>query len=495
MGIDGLKSLIGKCGASRNIKHYRYKKGALDTSIFLYRYIYRSPTEDECERYVIDGFLQQLQKFKKYNIIPIYIIDGTATQTKKVLEKRQTQRNKTNQKISTFQDEIQQFQQELLIMEEHTTVTTITSTDDTTIENEDNQIPDVLPTTITTPTPTPTPTPTVDYEVFEIQKREIHTKIEERRESVYKLEKQTRKPTRNQTEQVKKLFDILNVPYIQSPIESDALFAYLMKQDKIDFVFTEDTDMLPLGCKSFVCGFENPRIEMTEFKLDTVLQELELDYKQFVDLCILCGCDYTTGKIDQIGPKRGLTLIKKYKNIEAILVYINSTEKLQKKHPYPEDFLEQVSEAREMFYNCHNFEEHLENSEQFINDVEKFNWSGNIKKDNSNRFRKLLQESGMDIMGQNKWIKIFGGTTTLTPTPLHDKSQKSIFSFFKSTKSNTNTNINDTNTTTDQTTEPVTGNIRDTNTTTTTTTTTSNDTTANDTNDVTTPENVTDKKD
>lgn len=43
---------------------------------------------------------------------------------------------------------------------------------------------------------------------------------------------------------------------------------------------------------------------------------------QFIDLCILCGCDYT-GKITNIGPVRAYDLIKKHKNIETILDFLN----------------------------------------------------------------------------------------------------------------------------------------------------------------------------
>lgn len=39
---------------------------------------------------------------------------------------------------------------------------------------------------------------------------------------------------------------------------------------------------------------------------------------QFIDLCILCGCDYT-GKIINIGPMKAYDYIRKYGTIEKII--------------------------------------------------------------------------------------------------------------------------------------------------------------------------------
>ena len=49
--------------------------------------------------------------------------------------------------------------------------------------------------------------------------------------------------------------------------------------------------------------------------LDTILSDLELNYTQFIDLCILCGCDYTC-TIPKVGPVNALKLIKKHITID-----------------------------------------------------------------------------------------------------------------------------------------------------------------------------------
>jgi len=56
--------------------------------------------------------------------------------------------------------------------------------------------------------------------------------------------------------------------------------------------------------------------------LEKVLQGLGITYDQFIDLCILLGCDYC-GNIKGIGPKKSVELIKQYGSIEEILQNID----------------------------------------------------------------------------------------------------------------------------------------------------------------------------
>ena len=64
---------------------------------------------------------------------------------------------------------------------------------------------------------------------------------------------------------------------------------------------------------------------------------------QFIDLCILLGCDYCDS-IRGIGPKKAVEFIKKYGNIEKVLESLDKT-----KYPIPDDWNYQG--ARELFKN------------------------------------------------------------------------------------------------------------------------------------------------
>lgn len=59
-----------------------------------------------------------------------------------------------------------------------------------------------------------------------------------------------------------------------------------------------------------------------EFHLNKVLEGLELTHEQFIDLCILLGCDYCE-TIRGIGPKRAIDLIREHKSI--VISFKNTT--------------------------------------------------------------------------------------------------------------------------------------------------------------------------
>ena len=62
---------------------------------------------------------------------------------------------------------------------------------------------------------------------------------------------------------------------------------------------------------------------------------------QFIDLCIMLGCDYTPS-IKGVGPKRAIELIKNHKSLEKILENLDT-----KKFSIPEDW--NYKDARMLF--------------------------------------------------------------------------------------------------------------------------------------------------
>jgi 5'-3' exonuclease len=55
-----------------------------------------------------------------------------------------------------------------------------------------------------------------------------------------------------------------------------------------------------------------------EIDLEVLLAELDLTMDQFIDLCIMCGCDYANN-IRGIGAVRALSLMKQHGSIEAVV--------------------------------------------------------------------------------------------------------------------------------------------------------------------------------
>jgi 5'-3' exonuclease len=118
------------------------------------------------------------------------------------------------------------------------------------------------------------------------------------------------------------LFQSVGATYIRARGEADFILASLYRHGHIDGVISEDTDMLTHGVGRLVRGSMTAdmgrRGQLAVYSLPTLLLDAGLSMSQFIDLCILSGCDYCP-KIRGVGSAIGLTLIGKYGSVEGIL--------------------------------------------------------------------------------------------------------------------------------------------------------------------------------
>lgn len=165
-------------------------------------------------------------------------------------------------------------------------------------------------------------------------------------EAAEKFAKRTVRVSKEQCDDARKLLSLMGVPCILAESEAEATCAALCRAGKVFATGTEDMDALTFGTPVLLRHLHTPasrKQPIVEYNMKAVLEGLELTMDEFIDLCILCGCDYC-GTIRGIGPGRALTLIKKHRTIEAILKNIDT-----KKYPVPEDF--DFVAARELFKN------------------------------------------------------------------------------------------------------------------------------------------------
>lgn len=113
----------------------------------------------------------------------------------------------------------------------------------------------------------------------------------------------------------------MGVPVVEAPTEAEAQCAELVKKGKAWAVGTEDMDALTFGCPvllRYLTYSEARKQPVLEVTLERVLSELGFSMDQFIDLCILMGCDYIE-TLPKIGKERAHDLMKQYGSIEAIL--------------------------------------------------------------------------------------------------------------------------------------------------------------------------------
>ncbi|KAH0794278.1 Flap endonuclease 1 [Histomonas meleagridis] len=159
-------------------------------------------------------------------------------------------------------------------------------------------------------------------------------------EDINRFSRRTVRMDPQQVEECKRLLKCMGIPYVEAPCEAEAECAALCKAGLAEATATEDMDSLAHATPVLIRHIAKPD-EIVSISYEKVLEETQLTHEQFIDFCILCGCDYTN-TIKNIGPKRAYELIKQHKTIENVVKTIDKN-----KYPVPDDF--DYQSARDMF--------------------------------------------------------------------------------------------------------------------------------------------------
>ena len=146
----------------------------------------------------------------------------------------------------------------------------------------------------------------------------------------------------------KKLIGLLGVPVVEAPCEAEAQCAEIVKMGLAYATVTEDMDALTFGTNYLLRGVK-PKELICQIEHKEILEGFEMTQAEFVDLCILCGCDYTQN-IGGLGPVTAFKMIKEHGNIEAVLELVkaaNDDPLRKKKYIIPDNFL--YKESRDLF--------------------------------------------------------------------------------------------------------------------------------------------------
>lgn len=163
-------------------------------------------------------------------------------------------------------------------------------------------------------------------------------------EEIDKQERRLVKVTPEHVAESKKLLKLMGIPYVEALCEAEAQCAQMAREGLVNAVSTEDMDALCFQTPVLLRRLTMPearKLPVQEISYEKLMAVLGLTHDEFVDLCILMGCDYVPN-IRGIGPKKAFELIKKHKSIDKILKEID-----QKKYVPPENW--RYEDARELF--------------------------------------------------------------------------------------------------------------------------------------------------
>jgi len=163
--------------------------------------------------------------------------------------------------------------------------------------------------------------------------------------NVEEQDKQSKRLVRagtKENEDCMKLLKLMGVPIVKAPCEAEAQAASLARGGYVWGVGTEDMDALTFRTPILLrkMTFANAsKSDIQQMSYAKAIEGLGLTHDEFVDLCILLGCDYCDS-IRGIGPKTALKLIREHGCIEKILMAID-----QKKYIVPKTWIPNEVEA------------------------------------------------------------------------------------------------------------------------------------------------------
>ena len=254
MGIENLNTIIEKHTKNgkmrRHLSYFSHKTFAIDTNVYLYKYLYGKSNH-------IDGMFFMINKFKKFNINPIFVFDGKPPE-----EKQDTIKNRKQIK-DKLQERLLNLKAEILLKNDNMEITEMQS------------------------------------EIDNIEKRLIYV-------------------NKNIIDKTKELFDLMGIIYVNANCEAEHYCSKLCKMGVVDGVVSEDMDTIACESRLVIRNFTNRDDNVEAYYLDDILYELDISYNSFIDLCILLGNDYNYRPRNLV-PETILSLIKEHKCIEEVL--------------------------------------------------------------------------------------------------------------------------------------------------------------------------------
>lgn len=147
-------------------------------------------------------------------------------------------------------------------------------------------------------------------------------------EDVDRFSRRTVKVTREHNEECRRLLRLMGIPVVVAPSEAEAQCAELARGGKVYAAGSEDMDTLTFNAPILyrhLTFSEAKKEPISEINLKLALEGLQMEMSQFIDLCILLGCDYLD-PIKGIGPKSALKLVREFGGLEGIVEHLREKQ-------------------------------------------------------------------------------------------------------------------------------------------------------------------------
>ncbi len=282
MGIKNLSKFIRthykSSAAKLDLKSLRFKKIAIDTSIFMCKF--KATAGDDW----LVSFVSMICSFRKLDIHPIFVFDNGAPPEKSVeRQKRDDAKRKQRERIQKFEQAIEKYH------DSHHPCDFLQKEYDAEMKRDGGA---------------------------SLLRRDIF-RIDVMADKLRRLKKHMFSIKPKDFETLRNLLDLLGIPWIMADLEAEKTCVNLIHHGLASAVMSEDTDCLPYKAPLFLSKINLRTMTAEGIRFETLLENLEFESDQFIDFCIMCGTDYNDN-IPRIGVSKAFDLMRKYQSIDNL---------------------------------------------------------------------------------------------------------------------------------------------------------------------------------
>jgi 5'-3' exonuclease len=292
MGISDLNSYIRKNYPSIYeeipISSLAYKKIAIDISLYLC--LYKSSYGEDW----LKAFIKLISCLRKNEVHCVFIYDsGSPPEKSEERKKRRENRNKMEEKVWKLEEALDDYYKTGVVDKLLIDFVNSSGKNQKRLINPDKPV--------------------------KFNDKTAKYYIEQKKKQLFELRPEDYKNTKD-------LFDILQVPYYDAPLEAEKLCSDLCKRGLVDAVLTEDSDVMAYGCPVYLSKIDVKKEKCVRISFQDVLTNFEMIEEEFLDMCIMFGTDYNK-RIRNFGPCKIVPHVQKFKNIENIIKEIETNKR------------------------------------------------------------------------------------------------------------------------------------------------------------------------
>ena len=149
-----------------------------------------------------------------------------------------------------------------------------------------------------------------------LETEESPRKVTELRSQLYEAKKKSIRVDRTHVRQVRELLDSMGVPHVEAEGEADGLCVKLVQKGKAYACLSEDMDMFVYGCPRVLRYLSMLNRTVVLYDSNTMLEEMNVTFIEFQQICILCGTDYTKSNEPSVTLEAAVSMLQEYKKLE-----------------------------------------------------------------------------------------------------------------------------------------------------------------------------------